>query len=693
MTTQEYEIHNLDCAHCANEIEAGICKMPGVAEARLDFVNRKLVVSYSEEVVDALERLNHLADSIEPGVSITDTNIEVADKRASLMFWLPLVLGVLVLIVSLALPVAPALKTILGIIAWLLVGHRVIWSALRSLFKGKVFGEQFLMTIATSGALVLGEFTEAVAVMFLYEIGEWLESLAVKRSYKSIQGMLSIKPDKAHLITAEGTKDVALSQVQVGQKVLVYPSERIPLDGVVSKGSSSLDTSTLTGEAAPLAVSEGDKVISGTLNIQGLLEIEVSSIDAESTVSRVLKLIEDAGSRKSTSERFITRFAGVYTPAVVIAAILVFLIPTLLGFEAAVWLKRSLVFLIVSCPCALVISVPLSYYVGIGKAARQGIIVKGSIYLDILRQVKTMVFDKTGTLTTGELKIKNLLTPKGGDAEELKSTVYRCEYTSHHPFAKAIKAAYSADYEAAKVSAFSEHPGKGITMEYDADRLVIGSAKYLQEHGYDDLIDVEDESCVHAGKNGIYLGAITFADELRPGMRESIARLRSKGIEQLGVLSGDRKLKVQAMSRELGLDFWEAELLPDQKIGHLERLMQASSGFTSYVGEGMNDAPALARADVGIAMGKIGNPASIETADIVLLNDRPEQLLKALEVAENTHKSVVQNISLALGVKVLVMVLGLSGVSGLWEAIIADVGVTLLAVLNAGRFGFGKSRT
>ena len=693
MTTMEYEIHNLDCAHCGNEIEEGISKLPGVAEVRLDFVNKKLVVSYNEELENALERLNHLADSIEAGVSITGKDEIVADKRESLMFWLPLALGVSVLAISLLQRTSGYSKMILGILAWLLVGHRVIWAALRSLLKGKVFGEQFLMSIATSGALVLGEFTEAVAVMFLYELGEWLEGLAVNRSRKSIQGILAIKPDKAHLITAEGSKDVALNQIQVGQKILVYPSERIPLDGKVLKGSSSLDTSTLTGEAAPLAVSEGDKVISGTLNIQGLLEIEVSSIDAESTVSRVLKLIEDAGARKSSSERFITRFAGIYTPAVVLAAVLVFMVPTLIGFEASVWFKRALVFLIVSCPCALVISVPLSYYVGIGKAARQGIIVKGSTYLDILRRVKTMVFDKTGTLTTGELTIKNLLTPKGGDPDELINTIYRSEYTSHHPFAKAVKNEYRAEYEAAKVSAFAEYPGKGIYMEYDGDKMVVGSARFLKEYGFIDLIEVDSESSVHAAKNDVYLGCVTFSDELRPGMKEALKELRAKGIEHLGILSGDRKSKVEAMSAELGLDIWEAELLPHQKIEHLESWMKSSDAFTAYVGEGMNDAPALARADVGIAMGKIGNPASIETADIVLLNDRPEQLIKAMEIAQNTHKSVVQNISLALGVKALVMVMGLSGVSGLWEAIIADVGVTLLAVLNAGRFGFGKSRT
>lgn len=685
MRTREYDIHNLDCAHCGSLIENSVNGLQGVSSAQLDFVNKRLIVNFAEEVENALEKLNHLADSIEPGVTITDKDTIVLEKKRDLRFWLPLGAGVLVLVISALIRADGVLGVALGIFAWLLVGHRVLLSAIQSIGKGQIFSERFLMSIATAGALVLAEYTEAAAVMVLYEIGQWLESLAVARSRSSIKGILAIKPEKAHLVTANGHEDKSLSQIAVGDRLLVFPGERVPLDGLIRKGTSALDTSTLTGEAAPLPVGEGYQILAGVLNLDGLLEMEVSSLDAESTVSRIMKLIENAVTKKSSSERFITRFARYYTPAVVGAALLVFLLPTLMGFPAAIWLKRALVFLIVSCPCALVISVPLSYYVGIGKAARKGIVFKGSVYLDTLRGIKTMVFDKTGTLTTGELRIDRIITPEDGDPNELTEALFRCEYTSNHPFAKAVRNAYSADYDAALVNAYSEYPGKGVLLLYGEDRLIAGSAAFLREQGFVDLIDTESESAVHVVKNDIYLGCMSFSDELRPGMKEALAALRSGGVKRLIMLSGDREAKAKALSDELGLDEWAAELLPHQKIERLESAMQKSDGFTAYIGEGMNDAPALARADLGIAMGQIGNPASIETADIVLLNDRPAQLVAAFEQAKSTHATVTQNIILALGVKTLVMGLGLSGVSGLWEAIIADVGVTLLAVLNATR--------
>ncbi|MFA5509447.1 MAG: heavy metal translocating P-type ATPase, partial [Candidatus Cloacimonadaceae bacterium] len=545
--------------------------------------------------------------------------------------------------------------------------------------------EHFLMSLATIGALVLQEYTEAAAVMVLYEIGQWLESLAVAKSRSSIKGILAIKPEKAHLVTEEGTLDLALGEVQVGDKLLVYPGERVPLDGVVTKGNSALDTSTLTGEAIPLPVREEDAILAGVLNLDGLLEMEVKSVDAESTVSRILQLIENAGARKSQNEKFITRFANYYTPSVVGAALLVFLIPVLMGYPANVWLHRALVFLIVSCPCALVISVPLSYYVGIGKAARKGIIFKGSVYLDTMRRLKAMVFDKTGTLTTGNLKIEKLLAPDGIDPTELIDTIYKSEYTSNHPFAKAVLSTYTADYDGKMVNAYSEYSGKGVLMLYGNDRMIVGSAAFLAEHGFVGLIDAGETSVVHAAKNDIYLGCMCFSDEIRPGMKEALDSLRKRGIKRMVMLSGDRETKARTISEELGLDAWAAELLPQEKIDRLEEIMAQTDGLVAYTGEGMNDAPALARADLGIAMGQIGNPASIETADVVLLNDRPQQLVAAWDQAQRTHNTVTQNILLALGVKVLVMALGISGVSGLWEAIIADVGVTLLAVLNATR--------
>ncbi|NLK49995.1 MAG: cadmium-translocating P-type ATPase [Candidatus Cloacimonetes bacterium] len=685
MTTREYDIHNLDCAHCGIKIEDGVSSMPGVHSVQLDFVNKRLIVSFQEGVENALERLNHLADSIEPGVTITDKGAQEEINKWDWGFWLPLAVGVVIVILNMLLGTSGWLKIALGVGAWLLVGHRVAISAIKSIGRGQVFSEHFLMSIATIGALVLQEYTEAAAVMVLYEIGQWLESLAVAKSRSSIKGILAIKPEKAHLVTEEGTKDLPLGEVQVGDRLLVYPGERVPLDGVVTKGNSALDTSTLTGEAIPLPVREEDAILAGVLNLDGLLEMEVKSVDAESTVSRILQLIENAGARKSQNEKFITRFASYYTPSVVGAALLVFLIPVLMGYPANVWLHRALVFLIVSCPCALVISVPLSYYVGIGKAARKGIIFKGSVYLDTMRRLKAMVFDKTGTLTTGNLKIEKLLAPDGVDPAELIDTIYKSEYTSNHPFAKAVLSTYTADYDGKMVNAYSEYSGKGVLMLYGEDRMIVGSAAFLDEHGFVGLIDAGETSVVHAAKNDIYLGCMCFSDEIRPGMKEALDSLRKRGIKRMVMLSGDREAKARAISEELGLDAWAAELLPQEKIDRLEEIMDQTDGLVAYTGEGMNDAPALARADLGIAMGQIGNPASIETADVVLLNDRPQQLVAAWDQAQRTHNTVTQNILLALGVKVLVMALGVSGVSGLWEAIIADVGVTLLAVLNATR--------
>ncbi|MDZ4181921.1 MAG: heavy metal translocating P-type ATPase, partial [Candidatus Cloacimonadaceae bacterium] len=381
-----------------------------------------------------------------------------------------------------------------------------------------------------------------------------------------------------------------------------------------------------------------------------------------------------------------------YTPAVVFAALLVFLIPVLLGASSAVWLKRSLVFLIVSCPCALVISIPLTYFISIGLAAKQGIILKGSNYLDVLRQVKTLVFDKTGTLTTGELKIDKLLIRDDGSPEELIDALFHCEYASSHPFAMAIKSAYNADYSPALVNAYSEYPGKGVLMQYGSDLLIAGSESFIREHGFVNGIDSGAASAVHAVKNQIYLGCVTFTDEVKSGMKEVIQSLRDRGVSHFAMLSGDRKQKAHAVSEEVGLDAYHAELLPAQKLAKLEEIMRARSGKLAYVGDGMNDAPTLARADVGIAMGKIGNQASIESADVVLLNDRPEQLAGAFALADATNRTVIQNIVFALGVKAMVMALGIGGISGLWEAIIADVGVTLLVVFNSMRMMKSKRR-
>jgi Cd2+/Zn2+-exporting ATPase len=678
MIIKEYDVKNLDCAGCSAKIEGEINNLAEVSSANLDFMNKRLIIQYHENVENALDRLNAIANKIEPGVVLSPKGSETKDSTKQPWF---IIAAILVLTLSRFLSPIPSF--IVGIVAYIIAGHRVFRAAFKELFSRQIFAEHFLMTIATIGALYLGEFTEAIAVMILYEIGQYLESKAINRSRDSINCMLALKPEIAHRLIGNELADVKVSEINKGETVLVYAGERVPLDGLVTKGESTVDTSSLTGESVPMLVSPGSEVYAGFVNTHTLLEMEVTGNEAESMISRILHLIENASSKKSAPEKFITRFARYYTPAVVVSALLVFLIPTLLGYSSAVWLKRSLIFLIVSCPCALVISIPLSYYIGIGMAAKKGIILKGSVYLDQLRKVNTLVFDKTGTLTTGELQVSEIKPATGISAEELTGSLYICEHTSSHPFAKAIKASFTGEFSAASVQAISEYPGKGLLLQYNNDKLIAGSEDFLRSFGFLSFCEAGDKSVVHAVKNDIYLGCVTFDDRVKAGMKESLIELKKQGIKHISMLSGDREPKAAQVARELGLDSYHASLLPEGKLSMLESIMAATDGVVAYCGDGLNDAPVLARADLGIAMGKIGAQASIETADIVLLNDRPEQLTAAFDLSHKTNRLVWQNVIIALGVKVIIMSFGMAGLSGLWEAIIADVGVTLFVIFNS----------
>ncbi len=680
MIVKQYDIKNLDCAGCSAKIEGEIANLAEVSSVNLDFINKKLVVQYTEDAANALERLNQLASDIEPGVKILDAGAE--DEPESGLYTRFIYVGLILWLLLQFIRIPTVAQAWLYSLAYLLVSGRVLHSAFREVFSRQLMAEHFLMSIASLGAMYLGEYTEAIAVMALYELGQYLEKRALNRSRKSISSMMSLKPEQAHVQTAEGLLDKKLNQVMPGEILLVYPGERVPLDGKIRKGESSLDTSSVSGESTPMAVKPGDEVFAGCLNQGGLIELETLRPESESMVAKILSLIENASSRKSRQERFITRFARVYTPVVVALALLVFLLPVLLGYPAEVWFKRALVFLIVSCPCALVISIPLTYYIGIGLAARRGIIFKGSVFLDGLRQIDTMVFDKTGTITNGNLKLERLIPADGVTDQALKEALYLTEYNSRHPFATAVKEALNQKIQAIEFQDYKEIPGKGIMMRYKETEYRGGSENYMRELGFNTLVDVKDNSCVHVAKDGIYLGAATFSDEIKVGMQASLKQLRTLGIAKMYMLSGDRKMKAQAVAAETGLDGFTAELLPSDKLHALEEIMVKSSK-TAFIGDGMNDAPVLARADIGIAMGAIGAQASIDSADIVLLNDKPEQLLHAFRLSRAANQKVWQNISLALGIKVLVMVLGIAGISGLWEAIIADVGVTLLVIFNS----------
>ncbi len=592
-------------------------------------------------------------------------------------------LGLIALILSYILKDSASLIAVWQ--AWFLIGHRVILNAFKKLYRIRVFDEHFLMTIASFGAIWLGEYTEAAAVMLLYEVGQYFETKAVNRSRNLIKGMVASKPEKASVLRDGQVVEQKTSEIAKGEIIVVNPGDRIPLDSLVLKGRSSIDSSSLTGESEPQPVEPGSQVLAGFVNLSGRLELEVTALEAESAVARILNLIENASQKKSTTEKFITRFAAIYTPIVVLLAALLVIIPVLMGASVEIWLPRALIFLIVSCPCAFVIAIPLTYYIAIGLAAKHGIIIKGSSFLDAFRQVKSFVFDKTGTLTTGKLSPGMIHTEPGVTEHELWESIYLCEYSSSHPLALAVKKAYQADIDVHNIEEYTEYPGKGILMRYAGDEYLVGSLGLIRSLGYTMPISTAPSTAIYAIRNHLYLGYISFTDEIKGSMTQALKDLKLEGAERHVMLSGDQAAKARQVAESLQLDEFHAELLPEEKLQKLEEVISHTEGLTAYVGDGLNDAPVLSRADLGIAMGELGNAASIEAADIVLLQDKPEQLVTAMRISRRTHDIIIQNIVLALGLKVLVMIAGAFGLGNLWEAVIADVGVTILAVFNAMR--------
>ncbi len=686
MVKEKYRVNNLDCAHCSSRIEEMIQNHPAVDSAHLDFTRKVLTIRVAAENHGLIDVLNSLAGQIEPGVRFENIADQDLSSDSNIRHWIPIIGGLLLFTVSNILSIDAMAITILSITSYLMMGHSVILTAGRKLLRKQYFDENWLMTIATSGAIVLGEYTEAIAVMLLYEIGKYLEHRALRRSRESIEKSLSLRPDVAHVLKDNQIVDIPVGEVGVRELIVVNPGDRIPLDGIVRKGESAVDTAIITGESEPRLVDVGSLVNSGFINLNGRLEIEVTARDADGTVARIMRLIESAAHRKSRTEQFLTRFARWYTPSVVVAAALMAFLPTLFwGAELGVWVKRALVFLVVSCPCALVISIPLTYFAGIGYAAKQGIIFKGSNVLDNLRRVRTLVFDKTGTLTSGKLRIQHLRCFEPDALNEMLDALYLCEYSSSHPVAMAIKAYHQGTFDHQKIEAFEEVSGQGISMMYEGNFLAVGSREFMCS--LDMLIDAVDteETIIYVTKNFQYLGYVTFSDEIKSGMPQMLSKLRDLGVTTQVMLSGDRQSKAAKVARELALDSFEAELLPEDKINRYEEIAVRAPRIVAFAGDGLNDAPVIARSDISFAMGEIGNQASVESADIVLLNDRPDQFLKAFEISRMSYAILVQNVVLALGIKALVMAGGTIGISGLWEAVIADVGVTILAVLNAMR--------
>ena len=575
--------------------------------------------------------------------------------------------------------------------AYALIGWDILWRAAVNIRHGRVFDENFLMSIATIGAILLGDYSEGVAVMLLYQIGEWFQAYAVQRSRRSISSLMDIRPDTARVLRGGEEEEVFPDEVEVGDTILVRPGERVPLDGIIRKGEGLLDTSALTGESIPREAHEGDEIISGCINQTGVLEIEVTTPYEESTVERILSLVEEATDKKATTEAFITRFARWYTPAVVIGALLLAIVPPLVtGDPFAGWIYRALTFLVISCPCALVISVPLSFFAGIGGASRAGILIKGGNYLEALAKADTVVFDKTGTLTKGSFSVTDVLPANGFSKDEVLFYAANAERYSTHPIGVSIVRAFTSgghSTDGTDVHALEEKAGRGISAHINGRIILLGTVDFLKAKNTKDMPAIPHVGAVCLAINGRYAGVVHIADEVKDDAKVAVSALKERGIGETVMLTGDSKWIGTSVGKSLGIDTIHAELLPQDKVAQVEeRLAARKEGATlAYVGDGINDAPVLARADVGIAMGALGSDAAIEAADVVLMTDEPKKIATAIDIARKTMRIAWQNIIFAIGIKGIVLVLGALGMAGLWAAIFADVGVTVLAILNAMR--------
>ena len=702
--TKVYLLKGLDCPNCSAKIEKEVGELDGVTSSTVNLMNQTLTVQAGTSVAASLlDTVTTIVHSHEPDVEVSEKQLEATapvkkDEKAAVYNdedkkrTIRLAVGAVVYAIGMALTVFAKLPTLAElaflIVAYVILGWDVVWQAVKNITRGQVFDEHFLMSVSTIGAFAIGEYPEAVAVMLFYQVGEFFQSLAVKRSRKSISDLMDICPDSATVKRNGVLQVVSPESVAVGEIIVVKPGEKIPLDGIVVDGESMLDTKALTGESVPRSIRKGDEALSGCINQSGLLTLKVTKSFGESTVSKITDLVENASARKAPTENFITTFARYYTPVVVgMAAVLAIIPPLVLGGGWSEWLRRGFVFLIVSCPCALVISIPLTFFGGIGAASKRGVLVKGSNYLEALNKVSVVVFDKTGTLTKGVFEVANIIPAAGYQKEQVLEYAAQAESYSNHPIAKSILATYGKPIDQKQFSGFEEISGHGISVMVQGKKVLAGNSKLMESE------KIAYAACDAAGTkfyvaaDGSYVGCILIADEVKPDSKCAIAELKKIGVEKTVMLTGDDERIGKSVADELGLDAYYAQLLPDQKVEKLEMLdkQKRQGSKLAFVGDGINDAPVLARADVGIAMGGLGSDAAIEAADVVLMTDEPSKLVEAIDVAKATKRIVMQNIVIALGIKSVFLVLGALGMAGMWEAVFGDVGVTIIAVLNAMR--------
>ena len=702
--TKVYLLKGLDCPNCSAKIEKEVGELDGVTSSTVNLMNQTLTVQAGTSVAASLlDTVTTIVHSHEPDVEVSEKQLEATapvkkDEKAAVYNdedkkrTIRLAVGAVVYAIGMALTVFAKLPTLAElaflIVAYVILGWDVVWQAVKNITRGQVFDEHFLMSVSTIGAFAIGEYPEAVAVMLFYQVGEFFQSLAVKRSRKSISDLMDIRPDSATVKRNGVLQVVSPESVAVGEIIVVKPGEKIPLDGIVVDGESMLDTKALTGESVPRSIRKGDEALSGCINQSGLLTLKVTKSFGESTVSKIIDLVENASARKAPTENFITTFARYYTPVVVgMAAVLAIIPPLVLGGGWSEWLRRGFVFLIVSCPCALVISIPLTFFGGIGAASKRGVLVKGSNYLEALDKVSVVVFDKTGTLTKGVFEVANIIPAAGYQKEQVLEYAAQAESYSNHPIAKSILAAYGKSIDQKQFSGFEEISGHGISVMVQGKKVLAGNSKLMESEKIAYSACDAAGTKVYVAADGSYVGCILIADEVKPDSNRAIAELKKIGVEKTVMLTGDDERIGKSVADELGLDAYYAQLLPDQKVEKLEMLdkQKRQGSKLAFVGDGINDAPVLARADVGIAMGGLGSDAAIEAADVVLMTDEPSKLVEAIDVAKATKRIVMQNIVIALGIKSVFLVLGALGMAGMWEAVFGDVGVTIIAVLNAMR--------
>ena len=613
------------------------------------------------------------------------------NKKQKKVFTRIIVAAVLMVVLSL-LPIDGWLKFVLFMIPYLVIGHDILLKAWKGILNRQVFDENFLMTVATIGAILLGDYKEGVAVMLFYQIGELFQSYAVGKSRRNISELMDIRPDYANIEKEDGTlEQVDPDEVEIGSVIVVQPGEKVPIDGVIEEGRTSLNTSALTGESLPREAGVGDEFISGCINMSGVLKIRTTKEFGESTVSKILDMVENASSKKSRSENFISKFAKYYTPAVCYGALALAILPPLvrllfLGMtpEWGDWVMRALTFLVISCPCALVISIPLSFFAGIGGASNAGVLVKGSNYLETLSETKYVVFDKTGTMTQGVFEVSGVH-HSSMDTEKLLEYAALAECHSSHPISKSLKKAYGKPLDPSRVTDVEEISGNGVTAKVDGVRVAAGNSKLMEKLGVDCMECHSVGTVVHMAVNGKYAGHILISDQIKPHAKEAIAALKKCGVKKTIMLTGDRREAARQVAEELGIDEVHSELLPGDKVAQVEKLLdeKGEKEKLAFVGDGINDAPVLSRADIGIAMGALGSDAAIEAADIVLMDDDPLKISKAIRISRKCLRIVYENIYFAIGVKVVCLILGALGIANMWAAIFADVGVMIIAVLNA----------